>query len=114
WGYNFKYGPFELWDALGVPKTADRMRKEGCSIPANVERMLASGATAFYRPDDRDGQPGTRYFDLNAAQYESLEPRPGVLVLSELKRARGVVKKNAAHPSSISATASSASSSTAR
>lgn len=95
WGYNFKYGPFELWDALGVPETVERMKKEGCAIPANVERMLASGVTAFYRPDDQDGQPGTLYFDLNATGYRALEPRPGVLVLSDLKRARGVVKKNA-------------------
>jgi 3-hydroxyacyl-CoA dehydrogenase len=95
WGYNFKYGPFELWDALGVPQTVERMKQEGCAIPANVERMLAAGATTFYEPDDRDGHPGTRYFDLNAARYESLERRPGVLVLSDLKRARGVVRKNA-------------------
>jgi 3-hydroxyacyl-CoA dehydrogenase len=94
WGYNFKYGPFELWDALGVAETAARMQAEGVTVPDNVQRMLASGASSFYRPDDRGGQPGTRYFDLNATAYQPLEPRPGVLVLSELKRARGVVKTN--------------------
>ncbi len=95
WGYNFAYGPFELWDALGVPETAARMRKEGCAIPANVERMLASGAQSFYQTEDRGGEPGARYFDLNGARYEALESRPGILVLTDLKRARGVVKKNA-------------------
>lgn len=94
WGYNFKYGPFELWDALGVADTARRMEEEGVALPDNVRRMLSSGATAFYRPDDRDGNPGARYFDLSCTRYETLEPRPGVLVLSDLKRARGVVKKN--------------------
>jgi 3-hydroxyacyl-CoA dehydrogenase len=95
WGYNFAYGPFELWDALGVAETARRMEADGVAVPDNVRRMLDSGATSFYQPDDREGQPGTRYFDLNQTGYEALEPRPGVIVLSDLKRARGVVKQNA-------------------
>jgi 3-hydroxyacyl-CoA dehydrogenase len=94
WGFAFTLGPFELWDALGVPQTVARMRNEGCSIPANVERMLASGAISFYEFADRDGEPGTRYFDLNAGEYQTLPKRPGVRVLGDIKRARGVVKTN--------------------
>jgi 3-hydroxyacyl-CoA dehydrogenase len=94
WGYGFTLGPFELWDALGVPETVERMRREACAIPENVERMLASGARSFYEAADRQGEPGTRYFDLNAGGYADLEPRPGVMVLAGIKRARGVVKNN--------------------
>jgi 3-hydroxyacyl-CoA dehydrogenase len=94
WGYGFTLGPFELWDALGVPETVERMRREACAIPENVERMLASGARSFYEAADRQGEPGTRYFDLNAGGYAELEPRPGVTVLAAIKRARGVVKTN--------------------
>jgi 3-hydroxyacyl-CoA dehydrogenase len=94
WGYGFTLGPFELWDALGVPETVERMRREDCAIPENVERMLASGARSFYEAADREGEPGTRYFDLNAGAYAELEQRPGVIVLGEIKRARGVVKSN--------------------
>ena len=43
---------------------------------------------------DREGEPGTRYFDLDAGWYADLETRPGVIVLGEIKRARGVVKAN--------------------
>ncbi len=94
WGFAFKLGPFELWDALGVPQTVARMRAEDCAIPENVEAMLLSGATSFYEHADRDGEPGTRYFDLYTSHYHTLEKRPGVLVLSDLRRARGVVKSN--------------------
>jgi 3-hydroxyacyl-CoA dehydrogenase len=94
WGYGFTLGPFELWDALGVGETVERMRREACAIPENVERMLASGARSFYEAADRQGEPGTRYFDLNAGGYAALEPRPGVTVLAAIKRARGVVKTN--------------------
>jgi 3-hydroxyacyl-CoA dehydrogenase len=95
WGFAFELGPFELWDAVGVEHTVARMRSEGCVVPERVERMLASGAQSFYEAADRDGQPGTRYFDIQRGAWQELEPRPGVMVLSDLKRARGVVKKNA-------------------
>jgi len=95
WGFAFKMGPFELWDALGVPETVERMGREGCAVPMNVAMMLASGAKSFYQAADHGREPGKRYFDLKGGGYEDLEKRPGVLVLSDLKRARGVVKKNA-------------------
>jgi 3-hydroxyacyl-CoA dehydrogenase len=95
WGYANKLGPFELWDTLGVPETAARLEKEGRAVPDNVRRMLSSGATSFYRDADRDGVPRTEYFDLPGTGYQLLEERPGILVLSDLKRARGVLRKNA-------------------
>ena len=94
WGFAFKLGPFELWDALGVPDTVARMRREDCAIPENVENMLVAGASSFYEFADSGGEPGTRYFDLNDRRYRDLEKRPGVLVLADIKRARGVVKSN--------------------
>src|SRR4029077_20030673 len=50
---------------------------------------------SFYRPADREGAPPTEYFDLAGAGYKTLEDRPGIIVLSDVKRARGVLKKNA-------------------
>ena len=94
WGYAHTLGPFELWDALGVEAAAARMADEGRAIPPSVDRMLASGAMSFYRAVDAEGQPGTEYFDVCAGRYTALEPRPGVLILSEIKRARGVLKEN--------------------
>jgi 3-hydroxyacyl-CoA dehydrogenase len=89
WGFAFKMGPFEMWDALGVPETIARMKRDGCEVPAAVESV-----GAFYQVADRDGVPGSRYFDLAGGGYCELEPRPGVLALGEIKRARGVVKRN--------------------
>jgi len=57
--------------------------------------MLSSGAKSFYRPADRDGVPHPEYFDLCGASYGEIEERPGVLTLADIRRARGVVKKNA-------------------
>ncbi len=96
WGYANALGPFELWDAMGFEATARRMESEGRPLPENVRRMLSSGMESFYRAADRDNEPHTEYFDLaSGAGYREIEHRPGIIVLSELKRARGVVKANA-------------------
>src|SRR5450432_3322795 len=95
WGFGFPMGPFELWDALGLPETVERFGLEGSAVPLNVAAMLASGARSFYQVADRPGDAGKQYFDLKGGGYVDLETRPGVLVLSDLKHARGVVKKNA-------------------
>lgn len=95
WGYGFTLGPFELWDALGFAEITSRMESEGRLPPANIQAMLSAGATSFYRPADAGNTPVTEYFDLETNSYAEIEPRPGIVSLAELKRARGVVKQNA-------------------
>jgi len=98
WGYANALGPFELWDALGFEPTARRMALEGRELPERVLRMLGrpeSGIKSFYRYADVNCQPRTEYFDLEAGAFHELERRPGITVLPDLKRARGVVKTNA-------------------
>ena len=51
WGYNWELGIFETWDAIGVEKSVARMKEEGQAIPANVQKMLDSGATSFYKKE---------------------------------------------------------------
>jgi 3-hydroxyacyl-CoA dehydrogenase len=95
WGYGWRLGPFELWDALGFEAAARRMEKEGRDLPPNVVVMLEAGAKSFYRPADAGGIPRTEYFDFHGIAYQQIEDRPGILALAGLKRARGVVKENA-------------------
>jgi 3-hydroxyacyl-CoA dehydrogenase len=94
WGYAHKLGPFECWDALGVRETVARMRAEERAVPDSIERMLESDSDSFYRAADAEGLPRTEYFDLTRGRWAALEDRAGVIVLSDLKRARGVVKRN--------------------
>jgi 3-hydroxyacyl-CoA dehydrogenase len=95
WGYANAMGPFEMWDALGFEETAVRIEAEGRTLPESVERMLAAGAKSFYRAADVNREPRNEYFDLARGNgYLTVAPRRGITVLSDLKRARGVVKKN--------------------
>jgi 3-hydroxyacyl-CoA dehydrogenase len=94
WGYAHKLGPFELWDALGFEDVCKRLESEQRALPGNIAKMRQAGAKSLYRFADANGKPGTEYFDLGAVKYKTLEQRPGMLVLSDIKRARGVVKQN--------------------
>ena len=94
WGYGHALGPFQLWDALGFEATARRIEAEGRALPDNIHKMLWAQAKNFYRPADNAGQPGTEYFYLGTSNYAKLELRPGITVLADLKRARGVVESN--------------------
>jgi 3-hydroxyacyl-CoA dehydrogenase len=91
WGFNWELGAFEVWDAVGVEKSVARLREEGQKIPANVERMLAAGATSFYKQEG--GQE--LYFDFASGGYVPLAAQPGVTVLKSVKERAGVVKRNA-------------------
>ena len=97
WGYANVLGPFEIWDALGFELTARRIALDGRELPERILRMLGkqtSSEMTFYGPADSGREPGTEYFDFTAGAYKSLEPRPGITVLPDLKRARGFVKTN--------------------
>jgi len=90
WGFGWEVGVFETWDAVGVVESVDRMRAEGQAIPANVEKMLAAGATSFYKNENGN----LSFYDLVAGEYKPLPERPGVVVLKSVKERTGVIKTN--------------------
>ena len=78
-GFNWKLGPFELWDAAGVETTVARMKKEGHTVAANVEQLLAGGKKSWYL-DDPKAASGRVYFDLRSAKYAPVEVPAGRVV----------------------------------
>lgn len=54
WGFAWEMGPFESWDAIGVPESVARMEAEGRVVPQWVKDMLASGRTSFYARVDKE------------------------------------------------------------
>ena len=90
WGFAHELGVFETWDVIGVEQSVGRMREEGRAIPANVERMLASGAKSFYKTEN-----GARhYFDFAGGEYKPIPQPAGVTILKSLKDQNKVIKKN--------------------
>ena len=92
-GFNWKLGPFELWDAAGVEATVARMKKEDRPVATNVEQLLAAGKKSWYL-DDPKAASGRVYFDLRTAKYEPVRVSVGVWSVEVAKKSNGVVKKN--------------------
>src|SRR5580765_7731169 len=90
WGFGWSIGVFEAWDAIGVAESVERMRNEGQAIPSNVEKMLASGATSFYKNEGGDHS----FYDLVTGEYKPVPQRSGVLILKDVKERTGVIKSN--------------------
>lgn len=67
WGYAHELGPFELWDALGVQKTAEAMEAAGISVAPWIKEMLNLGHETFYR--SHDGM--LSYYDPAHKKYQS-------------------------------------------
>lgn len=48
WGYGWKLGPFEIWDALGVREVSERLMGENRHVPNMVRDLLHAGRNSFY------------------------------------------------------------------
>jgi 3-hydroxyacyl-CoA dehydrogenase len=90
WGFNWTLGPFETWDAIGLPESVGRMRKEGKAIPENVGKMLAAGNASFYR--SREGV--REFYDFASGTYRPLPVSPDVIFLPALAERNKVVRRN--------------------
>lgn len=99
-GFNWELGPFELFDAVGVRATTDKMRAGGSPIAANVEKLLSwadknGEANPTWYKDDAAVPSGRLYFDPFSATYQPVPAAEGMTSIATIKKAHGIVKKNA-------------------
>jgi 3-hydroxyacyl-CoA dehydrogenase len=87
-GFNWEMGPFQLWDAAGVPHSVERMNAAGTPVSPVVARLLAAGATSWYRNDGRE------WFDPATGSYRPTVRLEGMARVATFRAANGVVKRN--------------------
>jgi 3-hydroxyacyl-CoA dehydrogenase len=90
WGFAWELGPFEIMDSIGVKAFAGQARKEGRTLPAVVEKVLASGRKGFYESE----KGTTTVFDIGSGGAKKLEEPKGVIILKSLKDAGCEVERN--------------------
>lgn len=83
-GYNWKYGPFELLDQMGVEWFCQKLEQSGKAVPP-----LLAAVKSFYKVD-----AGELYYYTEHG-YEKLQRAKGVLLLEDIKRRSQPVVKNA-------------------
>lgn len=87
WGFNWKFGPFELIDQLGVDWLIDAVKSYGLDVP---EFLQKAAGQSFYKTEDGV----LKYFGTDSAYHEVLRA-DGVLLLADIKRKSKPVAKNA-------------------
>jgi 3-hydroxyacyl-CoA dehydrogenase len=88
WGFGWQQGPFEIWDAIGVSKSIEKMKEEGAEVPAFVQRLLDQNYETFYKEED-----GELYF-FDGGGYKPVPVNEKVIDLKRYKKKHGVIKKN--------------------
>ncbi len=88
WGFGWQQGPFEVWDAIGVSKSVERMKEQGEMIPSFAQTLLDKGFETFYKEEDNE----LFYFDGEG--YSPVPVNEKVIDLKRYKKKHGVIKKN--------------------
>lgn len=91
WGFGREAGPFETWDMIGVAQAVDQMKALGFAPAAWIDEMLALGHTSFYQ---YSGTSKISVYNPAKRSYDAIARPASLVVLSELKTAGKVIKKN--------------------
>jgi 3-hydroxyacyl-CoA dehydrogenase len=76
---------------LGVQETAKYMKAAGFAPAAWVAKMLKAGCETFYK---YKGASKVGVYDVSKQKYVSIPKTPGLIVLSELRKAKKVISSN--------------------
>jgi 3-hydroxyacyl-CoA dehydrogenase len=88
-GFNWELGPFEMWDAVGVGPSLERMKALGLPVSARAEFLLKAGEASWYTDE------GQACFQPATGLPEPVEKAAGHGRVADFRRAHGVVKANA-------------------
>ncbi|MGH9590058.1 MAG: 3-hydroxyacyl-CoA dehydrogenase/enoyl-CoA hydratase family protein [Terracidiphilus sp.] len=85
-GFNWELGPFEMWDAVGVPETVARMKATGQALSDAVAKLIErEPQTASWY-----SQHGPQCFNPVTAQWEPIQPRPGHASVADFRGSPGL------------------------
>lgn len=90
WGFNWDLGPFELWDAIGLRPSVERMEREGLDIPESVHELLRSDVTSFYG----GSKSAPTAYSFASRRHEAIPLDPRHIQIPALKEQNKVVAHN--------------------
>jgi len=96
-GFGWEIGPFEVWDALGVRETIEKIKKEEKRLPGQdgevaqwVHDMLAAGFESFYKVEN-----GVRHFyDIASKSYKPIPGTEDLIVLDHIRDTNTIWKNS--------------------
>lgn len=94
-GFGWELGPFEVWDALGVRNTLEKIRNEEKRLPGQtgevapwVHEMLEAGCESFYKV--MEGQK--HYYDIASKGYKTIPGQEDIIKLDDLRKENTIWK----------------------
>jgi 3-hydroxyacyl-CoA dehydrogenase len=90
WGFAWEFGPFEMWNAIGVERMARALERDGKEMPPLAKKILATSKKVFYETE----KGSTKYFDVATGSLKAVEEPAGIIILKSLKERTGVVQNN--------------------
>lgn len=89
-GYMWDYGPFELWDLIGLEKGIALAESKGYKVSDWVKDLHASGVEAFYKLEDGK----RKYYDLASKSYKAVPSSEGFIILDAYRTQSPIVKNS--------------------
>lgn len=96
-GFGWELGPFEVWDALGVRESIDKIRQEEKRLPGHsgevaswVLEMLETGHETFYKVI----QGVRHYYSASTKSYQPIPGAADLIVLDNLREEHTVWKNS--------------------
>lgn len=88
-GFGWEMGPFEMWDALGVERTLEKMEAQGYIAAQWVKEMLHNGQTSFYQ-----NKEGISHYYHIPSKTSTIVPGLEDFIILDNIRAQQTVWKN--------------------
>lgn len=96
-GFGWELGPFEVWDALGVKETIEKIKSEEKRLPGQsgevakwVHDMLEAGNESFYKIVD-----GVKnYYDIESKSYKPVPGAEDLIVLDHIRDTKTLWKNS--------------------
>src|SRR5699024_12090939 len=88
WGFGWRLGSFETWDAIGVQESIKRMKEDGEKLSEWLEKFIADGNESFYKEENN------KVFYYDAGEYKEIELNTKEIHIKCIKDSGNVIKKN--------------------
>ncbi|MGM0390453.1 MAG: 3-hydroxyacyl-CoA dehydrogenase NAD-binding domain-containing protein [Bacteroidota bacterium] len=89
-GFGWEHGPFQIWDAIGVEKGVEMMKKEGFEPAAWVNEMLEKGEKSFYTVKNAN----TFYYDIPKKEQVKVPGQDAFIILDNIRESKQVFKNS--------------------
>ncbi len=89
-GFGWEHGPFQIWDAVGVEKGVEMMKKEGFEPAAWVNEMLEKGEKSFYTVKNAN----TFHYDIPKKEQVKVPGQDSFIILDNIRESKQVFKNS--------------------